>query len=398
MAHNDIEKNIPIIAGTSETGCNDYCCSAFARFMNLPIFGLETLSNTIHPIFRKQNFRGNIDYEARKPCLRLATHLLESTGLVPFLNTLVNGEVRDLDGKSQAQLHDGLLDPTRPHSIWPSFEQEEINEKTRKRARQILRQMVEMVSFEIEPFDRSSIRPHYYGRCVPLHGPLPPESPTCFPHGFLSKILLRGLEYNDLVGLTHDEIYLPIADANGQVWSLHHLLQLRFQITRTLVHEIGRAIAFAAHGSLLSFNEPCYKDGKIAEIGFELEAHLFGGVFFPNHESFRSSQSCEQARQDLQTYQLGPQFYYHSWPFFNLNGSRRNSGIDHWSYKKSSNFDLFWTVPMTFFQSLFTDAFWRAQKQRQDIHGVHPPKIVSWPFDYANGIRFPIPFNVIETT
>ena len=157
------EANTAIQNYTSSTVCHDYCCSAFALFQNQPLYELETLSNAIHPIFRRQNSGIDIDYEALEPCLRLATHLLESTALVPFLNTVVDREIRDLDGKAPRQLYEDTLASIWVHSIWPRPGQDQINLKTKRRAQAILRQMVDMVRFEIEPFDPSSTQSSPYG-------------------------------------------------------------------------------------------------------------------------------------------------------------------------------------------------------------------------------------------
>jgi hypothetical protein len=69
--------------------------------------------------------------------------------LVPYLNTLFDGEIRDLETgtsfKSASEIPNDLDDLL---SAWPKADQEEVNRTTKRRAKKILRNMADMVEFK----------------------------------------------------------------------------------------------------------------------------------------------------------------------------------------------------------------------------------------------------------
>ena len=75
------------------------------------------------------------------------------------------------------------------------------------------------------------------------------------------------------------------------------LLHSRFQMARTLCHEVGPALqnaVFANHGRP---SEVFYQDHQLAEGGYELEAQLVGGIFteFGGHNGLTNSLSYAHA-------------------------------------------------------------------------------------------------------
>ena len=94
----------------------------------------------------------------------------------------------------------------------------------------------------------------------------------------------------------------------------------------------------------------------------------------------------------------GHQFYFASWPSRKIvDYYTRETDINVLVRKALAHFDLEWNVPASFFQSLFSDAFWREQKLRQDVNGLHAPTIASWPFAYnTDNLYLPMPFEDIE--
>jgi hypothetical protein len=75
-------------------------------------------------------------------------------------------------------------------------------------------------------------------------------------------------------------------------------LPIQFQVAKTLCHEIGHTLqitifGFWHHARLGRLNEVLYKNPRLAEGGYQLEAELFGGIIFNSgaHTGLVNSQS-----------------------------------------------------------------------------------------------------------
>ena len=67
---------------------------------------------SIHPLFRKSKFSKTVDYAILEPSLRLASQLLRSTPLVPYLNALVDGTIIDIEHWERSCLRQERCRPT----------------------------------------------------------------------------------------------------------------------------------------------------------------------------------------------------------------------------------------------------------------------------------------------
>jgi hypothetical protein len=83
----NIHENLP---GTFES----LCCSGYLAYENMQA-GVVDLNSAIHPIFRRENFSTYFHYPILEPSLRLASRLLTSRSLVPFINVVIDGWVRN---------------------------------------------------------------------------------------------------------------------------------------------------------------------------------------------------------------------------------------------------------------------------------------------------------------
>ena len=356
-----------------ERSCHDFCCSAFALFKADPIPVLPELTGPIHPLFRQKNFSPDFAYWALEPCLRLATRLLESANLVPYLNTLFNGEIRDIETgatfKSTSKIPNDVFHLL---SIWPWPGQEEFNTITKRSARIILERMNNMLRFDVRTLD------NMLACCTRTGDPLPSRLQSRFPRGCKSKITINSHCYDALVKLSEQARSLP-PDSGVDLTQVVHI---RFLIACALCHEIGHSLQNAAFGNLLRSREVFYKNHKLAEAGFELETQLFGGIFidFGGDNGFTTSQTYAKACDVGKKRQQALAFHLMDWPSHHLKVFySRHFKRELWSGRGFAKHDMLHTTPNSFVLSLFTDSFWRDLQKKYDPTSLHPPKIASWP-------------------
>ena len=80
----------------------DHCCSSFVTFKDELITKTPDLTHSIHPIFRLSNFNSipDDDYELLKRSLQLASLMLQSDAVLPYIIRMFDGEVRTAIGHS----------------------------------------------------------------------------------------------------------------------------------------------------------------------------------------------------------------------------------------------------------------------------------------------------------
>ena len=207
---------------------------------------LGDLSNDVHPIFARANFRG-INYDALLPVLRLATRFIDTDCLLPFWTTMMLGND-----------HKVRHGPRRKDWHWATFYLDHVPlEHTRALTRQRLQQLAEVVSFREASYHDSfkvdgqaKRRPRGAG----LRGLLASRAGDRDP-GYATQIeICRFL----LIALEHSW---------GVDMETH--LRLRVHLAKTLVHELGHCAANLVHkpGRKVWF-EHCkvYEHGKYVVI------------------------------------------------------------------------------------------------------------------------------------
>ena len=322
--------------------CRDFCCSKFATFnIGQTISHIPELTNTIHPLFRKQNFHPFLNYEVLKPCLRLASQLLQSTALVPYINALFDGEVRGPGGHKLFDIADMQpLDATVSYSIWPGLNQENVTRKSKKRAKQILYHLASMVEF-----DARNLAPGTLGVCTWSTYTLPEDIRQTFPHGCASKISLSANHYAWLADTVYQLSKVPQGTMVNHVGLFHHL----FGTARTLCHEVGHALTNAAYGAhKAGGREINYKNAKAAEVGFDLETQLFGGLIMESRggNSTSSGRTFELACTVGRQLQAAPTFHLQSWPSYSQTTSyQQKYGTELSSGSHIPHHDMVWTIP-----------------------------------------------------
>jgi hypothetical protein len=385
--------------------CCDFCCSPFFSLAEDVPSTLESFSKPIHPIFREGNFHNEMHYETLKPSLRLASQLLQCDGLVPYINTIFDGEIRNASGQA-VELKDAQDTSSQysDFSIYPRPGQEQINPQTRERANEILKNMSTMVRFQLQ--DQKA---DVFGQTIPLTGaPLPPVVAGYFPNGWRSYIEFGRDTYKNLVRW-HEEYASRMRIAKGrsltpveetlQKRAATELLSARFSIAGTIVHEIGHVIRLCAHGYRKT--DIFYKDNVVAEAGFELTAQILPGDIqsFPKHDLTKFA--CGKAEKECTPL---PSFIYicRPWPDYETLQTYRQSnwqiGAKPSEELTTQKYTTYTRIPMAFIHTLFTDKFWDEHARKRSGNVIPPDlqKFGKWPFKMVDGKRTPFKYAEFE--
>ena len=180
--------------------CQKLCCAPFATFQDKQITRTPDLTNTIHPIFRRNNFT-NIsqrDYDLLRPSLQLASLLLESDALLSFILTMVDGEIHLANGESLPysllNLQDNNGDPRVAWDVHaaPRAGQNEVNTQNRQRVSGILTSMADMITFDVGDLDaEDELVSDYAGSTTKTNGCLTHPLQQAFPRGCRSRIFIN---------------------------------------------------------------------------------------------------------------------------------------------------------------------------------------------------------------
>ncbi len=242
--------------------CTEFCCSSFLNVQDAKLTKTPDLSNPIHPVFRASNFSSEFDLARMDMSLRLASNLLQAPALVPFINTLsrgvvknVKGHVKDwrkIDAHDQRALQGGRK--LRPLVLHAQLNQDPLSKEAKEHAQHILRELANIVWFELKDFPPGE--EGTLAECAGVRGPVPSRSQSVFPRGQRSIIRINRIEYNCL-------------NRRPRVRGL--LQSVTYAIT--LVHELSHALCRATFGQRKP--EPFFDKIPFSEIGFVAELFLF---------------------------------------------------------------------------------------------------------------------------
>ena len=403
--------------------CLDFCCSAFANHIDPELTGrVPDLTNALLPIFRRTNFTsadGTIisrdDYDILRPSLQLASLFLQSDPMTIFLVKLFDGELRT--GNGILIPRDDLMwdNPGgTPFQAWDVHvtlpeDQGKLNDQMRKRGVQILTKMADMVGFELgaEREEPGGIG----GSSTITSEPLSANLRKFFPWGKKSVIWIdnplgvirdaldhasqeNSKHHRD--GCTpakrvlHREYLANQRTCDACSWPLE-LVAARLFTTETVVHELAHSCRFAAWGTQhVNFEVPQTLI-PAGETGFEVWMALIGGtpkVASDDGDTLRLESIpgvCNEGKS--QPKWGGPVGYLARWPNQGLLKYYISSigmdlrPLDLVPYIKD---DLYIRVPLSYFESLFTQAFW----DRVAVEGpeaMKPATVGSWYFKWKGG-------------
>lgn len=294
-----------------------------------------TLDNDIHPIFSKANFPG-ADYELLKPSLQLASLLIDTDCLLDFWHAIFFGDNRRVDE-----------DDTGERWHWAYF-RPRLNLSARDRAKTRLRLRTLGQTFK---FHRDAQLQSLGGMC------------DCTDRLALSHTFERG----DLRGVVESVRYSEAtyqALRSKYAWAEHccdlaaieRIQNAHLSFAVLLVHEVAHAAVAATVGIS---EAAIFENNTMSEDGYDLEAHLFGGVI------------TDVGRRGL---------VFKEWPSPSIGRFYRKEGCWIWMQEESSldAFEALWNVPQAFVDRLFSETFWRCDVPKRGAAALRVPKTTGY--------------------
>lgn len=278
------------------------------------------LSNPIHPIFQPNNFVDpNIHYRPLENSLRLASRFLTTKQLLPFWYMLLCGPIETAR--------------TKPHS-GPSEPLSELTEQQKNETTASLELLASCVTFTSE---RS------WGRGDSgFTERLLLDAPSPF-HGVKTSISISRRVFR----MVERSFSKPYLGNEFRLWT-------HFLLVNLLLHELAHAAMYAAHprppahDPIQAYFLP---SARTTEEGMEWETSVFGGLLY-EIPSFFFWERWNGV--------LGSKIVLREWPSHRLVASYRKSIYPRPFPVKGDvpTHDRLWLVPTTFFERLFTTAFW----------------------------------------
>ena len=350
------------ISDNSQQLCDRLCCSPMIHYQELPSSKVPDLDVPVLPIFRPENFSSAMQYSMMLPVLRLATHFLLSNSAVVYINTIVDGVIRDPSGAACSVPTSEEMQTRRGFwSIWPRTGMDDLTHETRQRAMQILVQMADMITFREK--DLADTRK---AQCT-APSPVDQRAHPVFP-GEKSLIELSKKDCTELARLTWQEVTKQAQQSKPAPRSLE-LVEMWFTLAHNIVHEFSRALSFAAHGTLP--RELCYKDSVMSEAGFELEAQIFG-CLINSYIGCGLPIDAPHRRPSM----LPPMLIATDWPSPQRAITYRDvAALNIYTGGPIQRYELARRVPWSWLIDLMTNEFWYAQHNRQDTLPISVPTV-----------------------
>jgi hypothetical protein len=388
--------------------CQDYCCSSFATFQDEQITRTPDLTNPIHQIFRRSNFT-NIsqrDYDLLRPSLQLASLLLQSDALIPFILTIVDGEIHLGNGTpipySLMNVQDTDADFCLAWDIHaaPRAGQTEINAQNRQRVSQILAAMADMIELRVgDVCPEDEVAPNTSGYAAKLDGCLTRPLQQTFPRGCSSRIFVNAHMLSWLKCMTtQDAVNRSKSHCDGctpskrllnsehltderSCWRCFvpfYLLTWRYHLAETFVHEFGHALHNAAYGWCRDLR---LAPGSIGEAGYEICSQLFGGILeiAPDQNGGLPLDLVETTCNGNKPRPIGPFGILTEWPSTGMAEKYSADGVLIKPLSFNPDHDVIHRIPFSYFEDLFSATFWE-RVSREGAQALKPPNMGTWCF------------------
>lgn len=326
------------------------------------------LQNAVHKLFDEANFSARFDYRVILPVARLATKLLMCEKLIPFFSTAIHKEAKEIrTGLRTFHAYDAK-DASRDLPV---------GRVKRQRIHEMLVELADLISFDtdrtaatwstepIEMVEHNRLFGDDTLRCV-ISCPEPIYQALAAEHKLEARMHTKMLNKND--------------------WALLRTLQLEFAIT--MVHEVAHALFYALQGD--QAYEPFFGDAAVSEVGFELEWRLFGGRItrlFHQDQTIRLYQKKTRTRVVGRSRLTGLVVMF-EWPEQGMVEDYRGTNL-RFDYKEEQipKKDFVWRLPLDWFGSLFTKAFWASAEH--DLTMLDPPREMAYTFKQVDGVPHP---------
>jgi hypothetical protein len=301
------------------------------------------LSNPIHAIFRKANFRNVSDdeYDALAPALRLATRLLTTKELAGFPHALLVAPY----GRWQDQ-----EDPT--HQEWwfqkklPTLTVQDMAEYETA-----LSALADMVVFNMVDTE-----PHGCGYCRWDQNSTPPQG--------------THLQSCSSIDLSRSDVFWAVGNRDTASESANQKHSI--MVAKIFCHELMHAMASARLGELypVPFNMP-FGWQTVVETGYEWEQYVFGGLI----ATTRPEYIPEQTPNDYETVNLR----IVAWPCASLTRSYVKENYPIFITQEPPSIEVHWLIDPsqfgTWVPSLFSTHFWEHVVPQKGADVVKPLKL-----------------------
>lgn len=294
------------------------------------------LSNEIHAVFRRRNFKNisDIEYDALKHSLQFASLFLTTPELAGFPHAILVGAYKHIPHPD-----DDYLDE------W-AFQEKGSKLSTRDMAMYnlALTNLADMVEFIAD--DTNTV----------LHsGDCSPERHICSHDTHLLHGSTIRFSREDVEAHTQQGRYGLYKGDFGIKWRT-------FEAAKIFLHELMHAMAHARLGWL--DNIP-FESNKVVETGYEWDNHIFGGAIC--HSKLRYSTLNDNASLMIR-----------DWPAASITRTYQRLGYcidvreEPWSIEMH-----WWLLPVMseWFEKLFTHEFWKKTVPEQGAGALKPPRV-----------------------
>lgn len=306
----------------------------------MPAMGSESqprvgnLSNPIHAIFRRKNFKNisDVEYDALKPSLQFASLFLTTPELAGFPHAILVGPYKHVPHPDNAELDE-----------W-SYQEKNSKLSSRDMAMYnlALSTLTDMVVFVTEKDEKM-----HCGQCNREH-----DISSQNTH----------LQHGSVIYFSREEI-----DAHTQATYRFYESDLgvkwrTFETSKIFLHELMHAMAYARLGYLADIP---FGSNKVVETGYEWESHVFGGVLCQS--TIRPSGLDDDAALMIR-----------DWPAPSVTRRYQHLGYPIRVMEEPSPIEMrWWLLPVMskWFEQLFTDEFWKKTVPEQGAGAVKAPRV-----------------------
>jgi hypothetical protein len=289
------------------------------------------MSNTIHAMFKRSNFRNITDaeYNALKPSLQFVSLFLTTPELAGFPHAILVNAIK------------------HSHPDKPGIDERSFEEKA-------------------QPLSAHDMAE--YGRALATLADC-----TIFEFGDVFDLHTGCTQVDRSVRLQNTHLYYGCLITISKQDLDHHVngtypypgdfgVKCRtFETAKALLHELMHAMAYARLGDL---EDIPFGSNKVLEIGYEWEAHVFGGIC-----SFSALQNSGLANNGS--------LMISDWPAPSITRWYKHEGFSIGIRKEPLPVEMrWWLLPTewTWFYRLFTTDFWRRIVPLQGLSALKPPR------------------------
>jgi hypothetical protein len=290
------------------------------------------LSNAIHAVFRRSNFKNisDVEYDALKPSLQFASLFLTTPELAGFPHAILVGGYKHVPHPDNEDLDE-----------WSYQEKDsELSSRDLAMYNLALSTFADMVVFIADEAEDI-----HCGLCKPN------------PDIFLKDTHLQN---GSIIHFSRAEIEAHNHDEYGLYRGDFGIKWRTFETAKILLHELTHAVSHARLGGLACIP---FGSNKVVETGYEWESYVFGGVIC--YSDIRCSGHASLMIRDWPAASVVRGYMHHKY------------AIDRLEEEPSRIEMRWWMLPVLseWFEQLFTTEFWMKTVPEQGAGALRVPRL-----------------------